>query len=218
MDTTVKDRTLLFLKSQNIKMKDFELKCDLSNGYVTSMRKGFGRQKLENVLKAYPELNREWLLYGEGEMLNTDSIIDPNDNALWLPVINLDTRGGLLPNMETDTIQYNNTMMPFSRNIARDGDFVMPVVGDSMTPKYPNGTYVLVRPLPTWREYIELGATYVLELLDGRRIIKDVRAGEDHDHFRLISVNPQFDPTDIAKNFIQHIFAVIVAVRRELNW
>ena len=199
-------------------MKDFELKCDLSNGYVTSMRKGFGRQKLENVLKAYPELNREWLLYGEGEMLNTDSIIDPNDNALWLPVINLDTRGGLLPNMETDTIQYNNTMMPFSRNIARDGDFVMPVVGDSMTPKYPNGTYVLVRPLPTWREYIELGATYVLELLDGRRIIKDVRAGEDHDHFRLISVNPQFDPTDIAKNFIQHIFAVIVAVRRELNW
>ena len=182
------------------------------------MRKGFGRQKLENVLKAYPELNREWLLYGEGEMLNTDSIIDPNDNALWLPVINLDTRGGLLPNMETDTIQYNNTMMPFSRNIARDGDFVMPVVGDSMTPKYPNGTYVLVRPLPTWREYIELGATYVLELLDGRRIIKDVRAGEDHDHFRLISVNPQFDPTDIAKNFIQHIFAVIVAVRRELNW
>ena len=218
MDTTVKDRTLLFLKSQNIKMKDFESKCDLSNGYVTSMRKGFGRQKLENVLKAYPELNREWLLYGEGEMLNTDSIIDPNDNALWLPVINLDTRGGLLPNMETDTIQYNNTMMPFSRNIARDGDFVMPVVGDSMTPKYPNGTYVLVRPLPTWREYIELGATYVLELLDGRRIIKDVRAGEDHDHFRLISVNPQFDPTDIAKNFIQHIFAVIVAVRRELNW
>lgn len=221
-ETTIKQRLKEFIGIQRISVREFERRCDLSNSFVNNIGNTIGADKLEKIIQAFPSLNRQWLVSGEGDMFGTTEgdveIVKTDDNALWLPVINLDTRGGLLPNMETDTIQYNNTMMPFSRNIARDGDFVMPVVGDSMTPKYPNGTYVLVRPLPTWREYIELGATYVLELLDGRRIIKDVRAGEDHDHFRLISVNPQFDPTDIAKNFIQHIFAVIVAVRRELNW
>lgn len=185
-------------------------------------RKPFGKQNAQRWADEFG-LSVAWLLTGEGNMIASSEpivvgqMVD-NNNAIWLPVINLDTRGGLLPNSEADTIQYKTTLMPFSRNIARDGDFVMPVVGDSMTPKYPNGTFVLVRPLPTWREYIELGATYVLELLDGRRLIKDVRAGDDREHFRLYSVNPTFDPTEVAKNFIAHIFAVIVAVRRDLNW
>lgn len=164
--------------------------------------------------------NEEWLIDGAGEMLAKSELVDISDvdNALWLPVINLDTRGGLLPNNEMDGGQYVMGQMPFSRDIAREGDFVMPVIGDSMTPKYPNGTFVLVRPLPTWREYIELGATYILELLDGRRVIKDVRAGQDREHFRLCSVNPAYDPSEVAKSFIARIYAVIVSVRRELNW
>lgn len=69
MDKSVKDRTIEFVKYKGITMKSFELKCGLSTGYVTSMRKGFGTDKLNNVLTAFPELNRDWLLYGEGDML-----------------------------------------------------------------------------------------------------------------------------------------------------
>lgn len=39
------------------------------------MRKGFGVDKLNNVLSVFPELNREWLLYGEGEMLKAEKNI-----------------------------------------------------------------------------------------------------------------------------------------------
>lgn len=67
--STVKDRTIEFVKFKGITMKTFEQKCGLSTGYVTSMRKGFGSDKLSNVLMAFPELNRDWLLYGEGEMI-----------------------------------------------------------------------------------------------------------------------------------------------------
>lgn len=67
--STVKDRTIEFVKFKGITMKTFEQKCGLSTGYVTSMRKGFGSDKLSNVLIAFPELNRDWLLYGEGEMI-----------------------------------------------------------------------------------------------------------------------------------------------------
>lgn len=69
MESSVKERTIEFVKSQKITMKEFETRCGLSTGYVTSMRKGYGADKLNNVLKAFPQLNRDWLLYGEGSML-----------------------------------------------------------------------------------------------------------------------------------------------------
>lgn len=65
----IKDRIIEFVKYKRMTMKSFENSCGLSNGYINSMRKGFGREKLSNVLNAFPELNREWLLYGEGEMI-----------------------------------------------------------------------------------------------------------------------------------------------------
>ena len=75
MESSVKERTIEFIKSQKITMKEFETRCGLSTGYVTSMRKGYGADKLNNVLKAFPQLNRDWLLYGEGSMLSAS---DPN--------------------------------------------------------------------------------------------------------------------------------------------
>lgn len=69
----IKGRTYLFVKHKGLTMKKFEELCGLSSGYVSSMRKGFGRGKLDNVLTTFPDLNREWLLYGEGEMLITET-------------------------------------------------------------------------------------------------------------------------------------------------
>ena len=55
MEESVKSRTIEFVKAKGIKMKVFEERCGLSSGYVTSMRKGFGPDKLTGVLKAFPE-------------------------------------------------------------------------------------------------------------------------------------------------------------------
>lgn len=71
---TIKERTYSFIEYKGITVKKFEELCGLSNGYISSMRKGFGSDKLNNVLTMFPELNREWLLYGEGEMLNPKGI------------------------------------------------------------------------------------------------------------------------------------------------
>ena len=73
MKNSVKERTLEFIAYKGISMKQFELDCNLSTGYVTSMRKSYGPEKLSNVLNAYPELSRDWLLYGEGSMLKTEN-------------------------------------------------------------------------------------------------------------------------------------------------
>lgn len=71
---TTKDRTLRFIAHKGLSVKKFEEICGLSNGYLNSMKSGYGNSKLAQVLRAFPELNRDWLVYGEGEMIKGDSI------------------------------------------------------------------------------------------------------------------------------------------------
>ena len=71
--STTKERALAFVAHKGLKMKEFEELAGLSSGYITSMRKGFGEGKLNNVLTAFPDLNRDWLVYGEGSMLKSES-------------------------------------------------------------------------------------------------------------------------------------------------
>lgn len=85
---TVKDRVREFVKFKGISMSQFERICGLSVGYVNAMRVSFGKDYLNNVLKQFPELNREWLLYGEGEMLksgnfsqNQEKVTQNNENG-----------------------------------------------------------------------------------------------------------------------------------------
>ena len=106
-------------------------------------------------------------------------------------------------------------MMPFSRSIACEGDVVVPVYGDSMAPKYPAGSFILIRPIEAWREYIELGKAYVLELADWRRVIKIVRKGSDSTHYLLDSYNIDYESAEIAKTFINHVWQVVASVNRE---
>lgn len=66
---SIKNRTKEFIEHKGLTVSGFEEMCNLSNGYVSSMRKGYGQEKLNNVLNKFPDLNRDWLLYGEGEMI-----------------------------------------------------------------------------------------------------------------------------------------------------
>lgn len=61
----------------HLTQKAFEERCGMGNGYVNSIRKGIGPEKMQDIIRAFPELNREWLLFGEGNPLknNTSSII-----------------------------------------------------------------------------------------------------------------------------------------------
>jgi hypothetical protein len=84
----VKDRVYEFVKFKGITMKKFEEICGLSNGYVSSMRHNFGKDKLTIVLTKFPELSREWLLFGDGEMLksgnfsqNQEKVTQNNENG-----------------------------------------------------------------------------------------------------------------------------------------
>nr|DAI92841.1 MAG TPA: SOS-response transcriptional repressor [Caudoviricetes sp.] len=61
-----------FIDSKGISVSSFEKSIGMSNNsFRKSLNSGghIGSDKLENILKIYPELNPVWLLQGEGEML-----------------------------------------------------------------------------------------------------------------------------------------------------
>ena len=73
MESAVKQRVMEFIRYKRIPIAKFENLCGLSCGYIRNMRKGFGVEKLNNITKMFPELNPKWLLYGDGEMLVSET-------------------------------------------------------------------------------------------------------------------------------------------------
>ena len=71
METTVKERLIRFIKFKHLSRCEFERMCDLSNGYITNLKKTPGGIKLQKILESFPELNQNWLLFGEGEMIKS---------------------------------------------------------------------------------------------------------------------------------------------------
>lgn len=167
------------------------------------------------IISCFPEIRRSWLLTGEGDMLLAPSPPKDTIGPVMVPKYSGDSRGGPKYNQEVDTNYYVESYIPFSREIAREGDVAITIYGDSMEPVYREGSLVLIRRIDMWREYIDLGRTYVVELMDDRRMIKIVKAGSDNDHLLLSSINPAFDPQEVSKAFIRSVWMVIASVRRE---
>ena len=195
--------------------------CGLSNGTLNKSRaegRDLSRRATEAILNKFQEINRVWLTTGVGEMLLTASpppTPPPNNDTILIPVASPDSIGGTRFNEEVNTEEYINGYLPFPTSIAHQGDVVIPIYGDSMEPTYKAGSMVLIREVELWREYLELGCTYVIGLVDDRRIIKTVMAGSDAKHLLLVSINPAYEPQEIDKKIIRSVWRVIVSVRRE---
>lgn len=100
----VKDRLLSIINFLNMPVAVFERRCGLSNGYIKKCKGNIGAAKLDGILTAFPDLNREWLLYGEGEMLNesakaaTEQAADTNVNASTIVGANVSGNGHTISN------------------------------------------------------------------------------------------------------------------------
>jgi len=70
----VKSRLKKFVESQNITISDFERSISVSNGYVNSISKNIGIDKICVLLENYPNVNLEWLFAGKGEMLKNGTV------------------------------------------------------------------------------------------------------------------------------------------------
>lgn len=76
---TVKDRIIEFYESKGLSKREFERSINAGNGYIDKLRICPSPKKLEMIYLQYPELNKAWLLTGEGDMLGNNQ---SNDTCL----------------------------------------------------------------------------------------------------------------------------------------
>jgi transcriptional regulator with XRE-family HTH domain len=78
----LKSRVLEFCKYRNIAISRFEKECGLSNGYFNKVKNRPSLDKLHNISEAFPLLNTDWLLTGEGEMLRDVPMESPAEQLM----------------------------------------------------------------------------------------------------------------------------------------
>lgn len=216
MEGTVKERTIQFIKYKGISMKSFEELCGLSTGYVTSMRKGYGSEKLNNVLIAFPDLNRDWLLYGEGDMLKSGierSVKDGSGNEdieiEHVRLLPLFAHGGSLSDF---TVSVKDSDCEKVVSPVKGADFAIQVTGDSMAPEYPSGSVILIKKINE-SAFIEWGKAYVLDTENGS-VVKKVVPSDKEGCIRCVSINPDpsFAPFDVPLSSVFGIYRVLMCM------
>lgn len=175
MENTVKQRLVAYLKYKRLGQNRFEAIAGLSNGYIANLKSTPGAEKLLKIFVAAPDLNRTWLLSGEGDMLlDSDvSLVQPttikeytvtksgmkyykrDDGQLLMevPVLPIAALGS--PEDEFATLCENDDCdkIPFEVDEVHHGHyFAFKVEGNSMDDGtyngFRSGDTVLVRELP----------------------------------------------------------------------
>lgn len=215
------ERLIEFIENINISRAEFERRSGLANGYVKKLKGNLGENKLNDILRAFPNLNRVWLLTGEGEMLNSNKQDFTRQNATneagkndfsdyetWL--LPQTAHGGSLTNIPADATLLQNCEKIISP--IKGVDFAISVYGDSMAPEYPSGSRVLIKKINP-EVFIDWGRVYVLDTSNGV-IIKKVIKSDTEGYVTCRSVNPDpiYSDFDVPLKEIYGMYRVLMCL------
>lgn len=174
---TFKERLLYFIRYMNLTTKAFEQSIGVSNSYIANLRKRMGDDVLKNTLSKYPQLNREWLLTGEGQMLNfevhgglpqTTKLPDtqqPCEELCEVEEIPIIPKVACIePNVDTlSYVKHNDvTTSPIVHQFPTS-DVWYPVFTDVMSPDYLPGDKVALFAYPKGEEEVLNNRAYVID-------------------------------------------------------
>ncbi len=223
---TVKERLSFYLLQKGINKSEFGRRIGVSSAFITSMRKSIQPDKIAAIKQNFPDLNTDWLLTGEGDMLKPNSQNEVEDltaderaelkmamaegRVTYIPLIHIDSVGGMnSENLLTAGEQYAERMIPFIN--ARENDWAILQSGTSMVPTIPPGSILHIRKVHNWQEYFGYGGDFVLWLTDDRRITKQVlKYVPDPQHYIVChSYNPEVEDEELPKSMIREVWKVV---------
>lgn len=212
----MQERLSLYLKHKSLSYKDFEILCGLSNGTAARLRPSTRQSTLDKIANSC-DLNIDWLLTGEGEMLNpnhTDSKpFKPDfkeERVVMVPLVHIDSVGGMdSQNLLTSGEQYVERLIPFTN--AQEDDRAIMQSGTSMIPTIPPGSILHIRKVHDWREYFGYGNDFVLWLKDDRRITKQVLKykPDPKNYITCHSYKPEVEDEELPKSMIREVWKIV---------
>lgn len=213
---TVKDRIKEFCKSENLSISAFEDTIRVSNGYVNSISKSIGIDKLNTILEIYPNINLEWLLTGKGKMLkgqeevldtesklnvkplNETRNIDPIKEIQSIPLYNIVATAGIKEFVDNSS-QFATEFIQIPNIPTCDG--AIHISGNSMEPILKSGEIVAYKMLSPSLDNVIYGRIYIVSYVidgDANVVVKRIERSEAGEpYIKLSSENPIHKPVDI---------------------
>lgn len=162
---------------------------------------------------AFPELNKGWLLTGEGSMLSGGPELAAHqvgaDGAPGLPLVPLEAVAGL-PGEDFAGI----TLVDCERYLVPEfshlgAQFLIRVAGTSMQPRYNSGDLLAVRKISS-ANFLQWGKVYVLDTEQGLLVKKVMPCEGDDDAVMCISENAaEYPPFRLPRREIRSLSIVV---------
>lgn len=202
--TTVKGRLMEFLRTRKISRKEFSEAMGLSLNYVGAIRKSLPAERMRRLMELYPELNRDWLLYGEGEMLNDRDEPSATADGYAVPLLPVEASAGTMSQISQGVMPYEcETIMSPVKGV----DMAIKVCGDSMEPTFSNGDTLLIRKIND-KAFIPWGHPVVIDTENGV-LVKALYPGDTTGEVQARSHNPAYPPLDIPKSTVYGLYKII---------
>ncbi len=236
--STVKDRIVYYLDYKHITKAYFCKAIGASPSFLNSMRKGLSTEKIDIVVSAFPDLNRDWLLFGEGPMLKqatqTQVVHGENNNAVQMGGTNNTYNAAPLPVVATDAVRpivpaelykkpntdvYDEIVVKRAAHVEyaqffsnfSDYDMYMRVQGDSMSPNFLRGDMLALSVMKA--TYILNGTIYVLDTNSYGLVLRVVIDRGDAYECHVIGDETRYAPFSVPKTDVIRIYQVMGLIR-----
>ena len=200
--------------SEKIGVKTSQSIRDLLSGRT----KGISHSVEDKILSCFTEIDRVWLLTGEGSMLKSDiynkdevkAVKPENDDEIrYVRLLPLHAQGGSLNDF---TVSVKDSDCEKVLSPVKGADFAIQVQGDSMAPEYPSGSMILIKKINE-SAFIEWGKVYVLDTENGS-VVKKVVPSDKDGFVRCVSINPDpsYAPFDVPLRSVYGIYRVLMCM------
>lgn len=216
MSETIKNRLLELLKVKRMTQTEFAKRLGASPTYLGAMRKAMPAEKLKKVYEMFPDLNQNWLLYGEGDMFLPKEEERDLVKGHIVPLLPVDAYAGNLQ-MWNDGVQLRDCEKVVSP--VPGVDFGIRVMGNSMEPEFQSGSVIFIKRINE-KAFIPWGNPMVIDTENGV-LVKLVYPSEykrnvmdnEYEYIEARSYNPAYPPIQIPTESIYGIYRVVTGIR-----
>ena len=157
------------------------------------------------------KFDKETFMKEYNEYYNTTHATPATHPGEGIPLIPINAMAGVLTAEQT-VLDYEceRYVVPMFKG----ADFLIPVKGSSMYPKYSSGDIVACQRVPMGDLFFQWNKVYVIDTNQGA-LIKRIKPGSDKDHILIVSDNEKYDPFELPYSAIHGVALVVGVIRLE---
>lgn len=218
-----------FFDEKEISQEDFSNKSGMPQSNLSAIlnnKRALGEKTIDKyIMPIFPELDKIWLLTGEGSMLKGENEVnlikaehkqntEAQHEVVRIPYYDVDFAGGF-----NSAELFSNNVMPsfyISSPAFERAEFACNLVGNSISNRVPNGSVIGLREVKDWQVYFPTGEIYGVVLKNDLRTVKIVKRSKDDKNKILLIPDPKnehnhigYDVEEVDINFVVKFFQVI---------